>query len=808
MEGYTNETDSLNRTSNENMPPSDAKRQICPYLGTINRHMLDFDFEKVCSITMSSQHVYACLVCGKYFQGRGKNTHCYTHALQQGHFVFMNLQDCQVYCLPENYLVDDTSLDDIKSFLRPTFSISDVESIDTTVRFGKALDGTDFIPGCVGLNNLKMTDCFNVVIQALCTIAPLRNHLLLLNIDAIQPPDPIVTTLVELVRKIFNQKNFKGIVSPHELLQYDYMENLGKARMVFSFSKCKNAESIVSKTLGGQLIVRNCFAPESKPIIKAFRYLFACDFNFRMLTLDIPAVPIFKDSNERSVIPQVPIFELLEKFNGTSEHATKDGPCTYKIYKLPQYLIFHLKRFAKNNFFLEKNGTIVPFPMKNLDLAPYLDETSPHLKRGVCTKYDLVANICHHGTPTGGSFKIHVLHAPLGDWYEIEDLLVNAVLPHMSTNDDFDLYGDLEGFAEPLEPFESQSKESQTVISRTPGQYDESGKDSGYSDTEQEPDSEEDEIVLLVNDEDVPEDASGTGIVQSSDAKSRHWNTTFRPRERVIYIGAPATVTDAPKIECLCLVGKVPWYMDQVTFIERSPQSSRPIFVCFCSSPSNGISMGIGLVEFESPEVCMRFQKSQSQFSTMPLSPEIFQHVENGQYRHGIISRKVHACICAKFDITIPSDSLHLDSELEFEQQQLKMIENGDYNSATKMFPWFNINLIPLICKNKANQEKKDEIDITNHLEAYKMEAQRQRVVSTSNTTTHSTTTRPIQMPPLVVPPLLMHPAMLQMMQQQHKIGQIPKTSSGGKIHEKKRIRDKRKSSSHGQQFTSKKSKE
>ena len=43
--------------------------RLCPYLDTINRHVLDFDFEKLCSISLSRINVYACLVCGKYFQG-------------------------------------------------------------------------------------------------------------------------------------------------------------------------------------------------------------------------------------------------------------------------------------------------------------------------------------------------------------------------------------------------------------------------------------------------------------------------------------------------------------------------------------------------------------------------------------------------------------------------------------------------------------------------------------------------------------------------------------------------------------------
>ena len=41
----------------------------CPYLPTVNRMLLDFDFEKVCSVTLTNLNVYACLVCGKYFQG-------------------------------------------------------------------------------------------------------------------------------------------------------------------------------------------------------------------------------------------------------------------------------------------------------------------------------------------------------------------------------------------------------------------------------------------------------------------------------------------------------------------------------------------------------------------------------------------------------------------------------------------------------------------------------------------------------------------------------------------------------------------
>lgn len=42
----------------------------CPYLDTVDRSQLDFDFEKICSVSLSDVNIYACLICGKYFQGQ------------------------------------------------------------------------------------------------------------------------------------------------------------------------------------------------------------------------------------------------------------------------------------------------------------------------------------------------------------------------------------------------------------------------------------------------------------------------------------------------------------------------------------------------------------------------------------------------------------------------------------------------------------------------------------------------------------------------------------------------------------------
>ena len=84
-----------------------------------NFQVLDFDFEKFCSVSLSNLNVYGCLVCGKYFGGRAESSHAFTHSLEQDHHVFINLHTEKVYCLPDGYEVSDPSLEDIRSVLNP-----------------------------------------------------------------------------------------------------------------------------------------------------------------------------------------------------------------------------------------------------------------------------------------------------------------------------------------------------------------------------------------------------------------------------------------------------------------------------------------------------------------------------------------------------------------------------------------------------------------------------------------------------------------------------------------------------------------
>lgn len=151
------------------------QRIRCPYLDTINRQILDFDSEKLCSVTLTNMNVYACLVCGKFFQGRGKTTPAYTHSVQAGHFVFMNLHTTKTYCLPDSYEVFDASLRDVEKYLSPEYSFSSIASLNKNVSLARDVFGISYLPGFVGFNNLNCTDYLNVVLHALGHVTPFRD---------------------------------------------------------------------------------------------------------------------------------------------------------------------------------------------------------------------------------------------------------------------------------------------------------------------------------------------------------------------------------------------------------------------------------------------------------------------------------------------------------------------------------------------------------------------------------------------------------------------------------------------------------
>lgn len=102
---------------------------------------------------------------------------------------------------------------------------------------------------------------------------------------------------------------------------------------------------------------------------------------FLSLAMDLPPPPLYLDERLQNIIPQVPLGQLFAKFNGQAEkviiyfNSFKYYFKEYKTYNenfikrfelihLPEYLIITYNRFQKNQWFVEKNPTIVNFPIR------------------------------------------------------------------------------------------------------------------------------------------------------------------------------------------------------------------------------------------------------------------------------------------------------------------------------------------------------------------------------------------------------------------------------------------------------------
>lgn len=428
------------------------------YLDTIDRNVLDFDFEKLCSVSLTNMNVYACLVCGKYFQGRGPKSHAYFHSLDEDHHVFINLESQRVYVLPEGYEVKSKALEDIKYVSDPRYSKKEVIEMDRVKRSSWTLGGKEYTPGFVGMNNIKENDYVNVVVQALAHVAPLRNFFVL---EDFSKNAELVKRCSILVRKIWNPRAFKAHVSPHELLQEISLRSskrftltaqsdpveflswfLNNLHLGLGGSKTKPGSSMIQRTFQGKMKVESQAITARADASDRLRFEEAGDVKvgivrFLLLTLDLPSAPLFQDELEKNIIPQVPLTTILTKYDGQRGQEHHAQRKRFRLmHPLPPFLMFHVKRFSQNKFVSERNPTIVTFDARNLDMSPYVEPNPREWPPGEPIWYDLVANVVHEAvrvkedvteSEERKTWKVQVKDKATGEWVVCQDLYVDKV---------------------------------------------------------------------------------------------------------------------------------------------------------------------------------------------------------------------------------------------------------------------------------------------------------------------------------------------------------------------------------------------
>ncbi|KAJ2310939.1 Ubiquitin carboxyl-terminal hydrolase 10 [Coemansia sp. RSA 2702] len=481
--------DSDGHSETESEAETDAHEQVADvYLDTVDRSSLDFDFEQLCSVSLATTNVYACLVCGKYFQGRGKQTHAYFHSINDDHHVFINLDSLKIFVLPDNYEVTDKSLNDIKDVVRPVYSAQSVLQLDRVDTLSHDLGGKPYVPGFVGLNRIKSNSYMNVVIQMLAHVAPIRDALLLLPPQASNQQSALLCKLAMLVRRMWHSRRFKAHVSPHEFVQEVVLQSKRRFRLdvegdpyellvwlLNTLHIClggsrKRNSSVVYGSFQGEMRVTTqglgdtqARAQDSDPLhLDRAKALKTTKTPFLALSLELPPKPLFTsttggdtadddDNDERADIPQVALSTLLQRYNGSTVVELNGQARQFQLTKLPRYIICHIKRFSKNDFTAEKNPTVVNFPVRNMPFGELLPKDTKE-KYGRGTTYDLVANICHVGdqlpaigadssaapdVPTESAataespFVVYVRHAASHKWFALHDLRVEPIMPQM-----------------------------------------------------------------------------------------------------------------------------------------------------------------------------------------------------------------------------------------------------------------------------------------------------------------------------------------------------------------------------------------
>lgn len=422
------------------------------YLETIDRKRLDFDFEKLCSVSLSGSNVYACLTCGKYFQGRGKKSYAYLHSVDFDHHVFINLSTKRIYALPEGYEVTNNSLNDIKYVLDPSYNRKYVMSIDKVPRESFDLDHRSYRPGFVGLNNIKKNSYANVVVQAIAHIPPLRNFFMLEDFSSNKNCcSELVRRFATLVKKLWNPRAFQAHVSPHELLQYvantsnkkftttkgndpfDFFMYLINELHIALGGTRKPQSSIIHKVIQGKIRIESqaLTSRQGQDLRREFHASTEIETKitpFMFLSLELPISPLFQNNSEKNSIPQIPLSSLLKKYDGVTTHELPGHRRRYKIIKLPRILLIYIKRLNRSSLVDRHNPTVVNFSAENLDLSPYVEGATQPIY------YNLIANIIYEegtandvGDTAKERWKIQLLDKSRSEWKELEDLVVESV---------------------------------------------------------------------------------------------------------------------------------------------------------------------------------------------------------------------------------------------------------------------------------------------------------------------------------------------------------------------------------------------
>lgn len=103
-------------------------------------------------------------------------------------------------------------------------------------------------------------------------------------------------------------------------------------------------------------------------------------------------------------------------------NAYRDAKKKIDIWKLPHYLIIHLKRFKYQGIWRDKINTYVDFPIEDLKLGSFIPSNS-----GDPLNYQLFGISNHIGNMDGGHYTAFCRHLDNNRWYKYDDQDVREI---------------------------------------------------------------------------------------------------------------------------------------------------------------------------------------------------------------------------------------------------------------------------------------------------------------------------------------------------------------------------------------------
>ena len=134
-----------------------------------------------------------------------------------------------------------------------------------------------------------------------------------------------------------------------------------------------------------------------------------------------------RNSNSVSIYDCLNYFAMEETLSGNDmwycsrckDHVTAQKKM--EVYKAPDYLIIHLKRFShqRNTMFgSRKINDFINYPVNGLNMAPYLCKDSSGDKSCL---YDLYAVSNHFGSLSGGHYTAYAKNPVYQKWFNFDD---------------------------------------------------------------------------------------------------------------------------------------------------------------------------------------------------------------------------------------------------------------------------------------------------------------------------------------------------------------------------------------------------